>query len=253
MQKTVCASRNCRMDQDRVFKAFHCHDIAWAHMFCLRQFYGLSSRFSCIGKKIRTCCRHQRTSRKCQSQCFCHDLHGRCRSDERTCSTARAGIAFRPVQFRLIDLTALIFCAVHSKLFQCQHLRSCIHGSARNYNRRNIHSCQSDEISRHSFITTGKIDSRIKRCGIGMDLDHICDHLTACQTVIDPVCSLAFSVTDICAEIAGSETTGFCHSFSDFFHQYVQMTASRMAVSISTLNHNLRFSKIFFFPSGPDS
>ena len=38
-----------------------------------------------------------------------------------------------------------------------------------------------------------------------MDLDHIGDHLTAGQTVVDSICSLAFTVADIGTVITCSE------------------------------------------------
>ena len=75
MKHTVCTSGNCSMYQDCIFKALHCYNIRRTHIFRLRQLHSLFSRFSCICKKVRTCCRHQSTSRKGKSQSFCHDLH----------------------------------------------------------------------------------------------------------------------------------------------------------------------------------
>ena len=85
-----------------------------------------------------------------------------------------------------------------------------------------------------------------------MDLDHICDHFPACQAVIDSVRSLALSVTDIRAEIPRAITAFFCDSFSYLFHQQIQVSASRMTVSVGALHHNLYFIQIFFFPAGSD-
>ena len=82
-----------------------------------------------------------------------------------------------------------------------------------------------------------------------MNLDHIGNHLTACKTVVDTVCSLAFTVADIGTVITCSEAAFFCNSFADFFYKDIQMSASRMAVTIGAFNHNLDFSKIFFCPA----
>ena len=86
-----------------------------------------------------------------------------------------------------------------------------------------------------------------------MDFNHISDHLTTGQTVVDSICSLAFTVADIGTVITCSETAFFCDSFADFFYKDIQMSASRMAVTISTLNYNLYFSQIFFCPSGSNT
>ena len=82
-----------------------------------------------------------------------------------------------------------------------------------------------------------------------MDFNHIGDHLTTGQTVVDSICSLAFTVADIGTVITCSETAFFCDSFADFFYKDIQMSASRMAVTIGAFNHNLDFSKIFFCPA----
>ena len=58
------------------------------------------------------------------------------------------------------------------------------------------------------------------------------------------VCSLAFTIADIGTVIACTKTTFFCDSFTNFFHKDVQVSASRMAVTIGAFNHNLDFSKI---------
>ena len=79
-----------------------------------------------------------------------------------------------------------------------------------------------------------------------MDLDHIGDHLTTGQTVVDPVGSLTFPITDICAVITCSETAFFRNSFSYFFDKDIQMSAARITVSISTFNNNLNLSQVLF-------
>mgnify|MGYP007026094142 CR=1 FL=1 len=165
-------------------------------------------------------------SRKCKTKRLCHDLHRRSCSDKRTCTAARAGIAFRPVKFYLINLAALKLCTVHSELLQSQHFRTRIHGSTRNKHGRNIDSGKSDQISRHSFVAAGKIDTGIKRSRICMNLDHICNHFTAGQAVIDSVCSLAFAVTYIGAVVACTKSAFLCNSFPYLFLQDIQVAAA---------------------------
>ena len=47
-------------------------------------------------------------------------------------------------------------------------------------------------------------------------------------------------------------SAGFCNSPSGLFHQFIQMSGTRMAVAKRTFNKNLRLSQIFYFPSGTD-
>ena len=65
-----------------------------------------------------------------------------------------------------------------------------------------------------------------------MNLDHICNHFTAGQAVIDSVCSLAFAVTDIGAVIACTKSAFLCNSFPYLFLQDIQVAAARMTVTM---------------------
>ena len=97
VQQAVCASRNCRVDKNRILKTLFRHKIAWPHMLHLCQFYRLAACLPCICQKIRACRRHQGTSRKCKTESLCHDLHCGCSSDEGTCTATRTCIVFCPV------------------------------------------------------------------------------------------------------------------------------------------------------------
>ena len=249
MKKAVGASGYSRMNQNGIFKTFFCDDLAWTHPRHSCKLYCLLSCLPCIFQKIRTCCRHQSTSRKSKSQSLCHNLHGGRSSDKRTCAAAWTGVALGPLQLFLINFSPFIFCAVHAKLLQSKHLRSGIHGSARNHYRRYICSCQTHQISRHPLVTACQINACIERSCIRMNFNHIGDHFPTCQTIIDSVCSLAFSVADISTEITCAMTSGLFNSFTDFLHQNIQMSASRMAVSKSTFNNHLGLGKIFRLPA----
>ena len=240
MKETVGTSRDSSVHQDCVFKALHSDNITGTHIRHRCQLHRLSASFPGKCQKIRTLRRHQRTPGKGKTESFRHNLHSRSCTDKGTRPTTWTGVAFCPVQLLLINLPPLIPGTVHPQLFQSQHLRPGIHGTARHYHRRNIHPCQSHEIPRHSFVTAGQIHTRVKWRGIGMDLNHIGNHLTAGQAVIDSVRSLAFPVTDICTVIACAISPRFHNPIADFLHQNVQMPASRMTVTISAFNDYLR-------------
>ena len=253
MQQAVGAAGNGGMNQNRILKAVHRHNIARLHTRHRCKPHSLLSSPVRICLKVRAHCWHQGASRKRKAKRLCHNLHGRGCSDKRAGAAARAGVAFRPIQLLLINLPPLILRTVHAQLLKRQHLRACIHSSSRHYHCRNIHSGKPHQIRRHSLITAGKIHSAVKGRCICMDLNHIRYHFPACKAVINSVCPLALAVTDICSKISCSIAARGRHALSYLFYQFIQMSASRMAVAKCTFNHNLRFRQILRFPSGPDT
>ncbi len=85
-----------------------------------------------------------------------------------------------------------------------------------------------------------------------MDLDHIGDHLPARQTVIDTVRPLALPIADIGTIVTCSITAGLLDTLPHFFYQKIQVSASRMTVTVSALDHHLYLRKVFRLPSRSD-
>mgnify|MGYP000175825682 CR=1 FL=1 len=125
-------------------------------------------------------------------------------------------------------------------MFQRQQFRACPHGSAHNNDRRDIDPCQTHQVCRHSLITAGNKDASVKWGRIGVDLDHIRDHLTACKAEIDAIGSLTFTITDIGAVIPGTMPARILNSLAGSFDQFVQMSASRVAVAKGAFHDDLR-------------
>ncbi len=214
------------------------------------QLHRQPSCLSCIVQKIRTGGGKQRASRERQAQRLRHDLHGRGRPDERARAAARAGVLLCPVELRFIDLPALISGAVHAQLLQRQKLRSGCHGPAGHHHRRYIDPGQSHEVAGHPLVAAGDINPCIKRRGVGLDLNHVGDHLPADQREIDPVIALALTVAHISSKISGPVASCFCNAFHGRVHKFVQMTGSRMAVTEGAFHEYLRLFQIFQLPAG---
>ena len=159
---------------------------------------------------------------------------------------------FCPVKALLSDLSALILRAVFPKLLERQKLRACIHRSTRDKNGRNIDPHHADQIAWNSLVTARNIDPGIKRCGICLDLNHVCDHLPACKRIIDAIRPLAFPVAHIGTEIPGAISACIPHPFTHLLHKAVQMSGSRVAVAKRTFNKNLRLAQILRRPSRPN-
>ncbi len=82
-----------------------------------------------------------------------------------------------------------------------------------------------------------------------MDLDHIGDHFTAGQAVVDTVGTLAFAVADIGSKITGSVAVCILNALAGLFYQLIQMTAARMGITKSRLNNDLGQAQLFRFPA----
>ena len=148
------------------------------------------------------------------------------------------------------DLAALVAGRNRAELFQGQQIGTGIHDTAGNDDGGDVDAAHGHEVRRQALIAAGDKDTGVERGGLGMDLDHVGDHLTACQTEIDAVRSLALAITDIRTKIARSKTAFLGDSFSYFFYQKIQMAASRVAVPIGTFHHHLYLSQIFLLPAG---
>ncbi len=97
VEQAVGASGNGRMHQDCVFKALLRDNILRTHPLHIGKAYRLLPRLIGECEKIRTCSRHQRTSRERQPQGLRHNLHSGCRADKGACAAAWTGVAFCPV------------------------------------------------------------------------------------------------------------------------------------------------------------
>ena len=74
-----------------------------------------------------------------------------------------------------------------------------------------------------------------------MDLDHIGDHISGCQGIVDSIVALGLAVTDVRGKISGAVSARLSDSCPGLLHKLQQVSAARMAVTKGTLNHNLGF------------
>ena len=82
-----------------------------------------------------------------------------------------------------------------------------------------------------------------------MDLDHVGDHLPACQGKIDAVRALALSVADIRAGVAGAEASGVEDALAHLFHQHGKMGAAGVGIARSAFDDDLGLGQILLLPS----
>lgn len=125
-----------------------------------------------------------------------------------------------------------------------------MHRTAGNHYGRNVYSCQSHKVSGQAFIAAGNVHAAVKWSCIGMNFNHIGNHFTACQTEIDSIGALTLAITDISSKVSRTMASGLRHTFTGCRHKLVQVAAAGVAVTKGTFYNDLRFCKIFRFPSG---
>lgn len=146
-----------------------------------------------------------------------------------------------PVKTFFADLAALKLCAVHAELFQREKLGSCIHRASCDKDRRNVHADHADQIAWNALVAACDVHARVEGRCIRLNFDHVCDHLTACERIVDPVRSLALAVAHIRREVPRSVSARVGRAFAGFLHQSVKVPRARMAVPECALDENLRF------------
>ena len=240
MKQGVRGAGDGSMYHNGILKGFHRHDLIRCQvMFC--QPHGLFSGLPGNCAQVLAGSWHKCASRQHQAQCLCHDLHGGSCSHKRAGTAGRTGILFVKSQFFLCDLSALAHGIIHTDLLQGQKVRTCVHDTAGHDNGRDIDPSHPHQMCRHALVTACHKNTAVKRCSIGMDLDHIGDHISGRQGIVDPVVALGFPVTDICGEIPGAVSACLCNACPYLLHKFQEVPAAGMAVTKGTFNHNLRF------------
>ncbi len=180
MQQTVRASGDCRVDKNRIFKAFDCYDIRWFHILHLCQTYRLSAGFSGKCQKDPGWWISTRGFPEVPVPVPAMICIG-CGSDK--------GAGAAAPDRRILPSPALLHRSPRAQIFAL-YMPKAVRASAYPVLRSSFRPEQrptgypphhTDQVSRNTLITTRQIDPSIERSCIGVDLDHICNHLAACK------------------------------------------------------------------------
>ena len=77
-----------------------------------------------------------------------------------------------------------------------------------------------------------------------MYFDHIGDHVTVCQRIVNSVMSLSDSIADVGSIIPGTSSSRVFYPAHGLFHKLVQMGTSRVAVAEGAFHHDLGLLQI---------
>ena len=249
MEQGVGGAGDGRVDHDSVLEAVHRHDVAGAQAL-FGEDDGLIAGPAGVLHQIGAGGRQQGAARQGQTQSLSHDLHGGGGADEAAGAAAGAGVLLGPVELCFVDLAALILCAVHTQLLQRQQLRACVHGAAGDHHRGDVHPGQAHEVRGHTLVAAGNIDAAVKGGRVGVDLDHVGDHLAAGEAEVDAVGTLTLAVADVGGKVPGAVAAGLGCALAGGVDQLVQMAAAGVAVAKGAFYDDLRLGKFIRRPAG---
>ena len=252
------------MYHDGILKAFLCHNVS-----CLDslsdKLHQLHARIIGSLPKLRRRCRHQSGSRQHQAECLRHNLHGRSRSHKRARAAAGAGIVLVIVQLAVRNHTGLLPGVKLADLLQRQQLIDCagriiyhiflrqsvcLHDTARHHNGTHLlQTADAHQHRRHRLVAACDEHAAVIHTGICLCLHEVHDCIAVCQRVIDSVMALCNAVTHIRGKISCCLSAVLIDGLDCLFRELIQMRASRMAVAIGALHHNLRLCKVFHLPA----
>ena len=156
-----------------------------------------------------------------------------------------------PVKLAAVDLAALHLCAVHADHFGGHHIRSMLHGAARNEYRRHIHAGDGLQTSRDRLIAACRKDSRVERRCFALDLKHVGDKISGCERVVHTVGTLNLSVAKVTDKVFRAACAMRANRGAGIVRDHFQMYAAGTALSVGACHKDLRQSQFFHFPTGP--
>ena len=154
------------------------------------------------------------------------------------------------VELILRDLAALVAGGDSAQLLQREQVGTGIHDAARDHDRGDVDTAERHEVSRQALVAARHKNARIKRRGLGMDLDHVGDHVTRGQRIVDAVMALRLAVADIGREVARAVPAGLGNTRAHLLDKLKKAGASRMRIAKRGLDDHLRLVQVLDAPTG---
>ena len=248
VQQRVGGARNGAVDHDEVLEGLLGHDVAGAQVV-LGEPHGLTAslarKFAQVGARRR----QQGRAGQHKAQGLGGNLHGRGGTHKRAGAAAGACVVLGKLKLLAGDLAALVAGRDGAELLQGQQVGACIHDTAGNDDGGDVDAAHGHEVRRQALIAAGDKDAGVERGGLGMDLDHVGDHVAAGQRVVNAVVALGLAVADIGAEVTGTVTASLGNASTDLLDQLKQAGRTRVRVAERRLDNDLRLVQILDGPA----
>ena len=184
-----------------------------------------------------------------EAQGLGRDLHGRGGTHEGAGTAAGAGVVLSELELLTGDLAALVAGRDSTELLQGQQVGAGIHDAASDDDRRDVDAAHSHEVRGQALIAAGDKDTGVERGGLGVDLDHVGDHVAAGQRVVDAVVALGLAVADVGAEVTSAVATSLGNTGAHLLDQLKQAGGTRVRVAERRLDDDLRLVQVLDAPA----
>ena len=248
VQQRVGGTGDGAVDHDEVLEGLLGHDVAGAQVV-LGEPHGLTASLARKLTQIGAGCGQQGGTGKHKAQGLGGNLHGRGGAHKGAGAAAGACVVLGKLKLLAGDLAALVAGRNRAELLQGQQIGTGIHDAAGNDDGGDVDAAHGHEVRRQALIAAGDKDAGVERGGLGVDLDHVGDHVAAGQRVVDAVVSLGLTVADIGAEVTSTVTASLGNASTDLLDQLKQAGRTRVRVAERRLDNDLRLVQILDRPA----
>ena len=249
VQQGVGGTRDGAVDHDEVLEGLLGHDVARAQVV-FGEPHGLTAGLAGKLAQVGASCGQQGGTGEHKAQGFGGNLHGRGGAHKGAGAAAGACVVLGKLKLLAGNLAALIAGRNGAELLQGQQIGACIHDTAGNDDGGDVDAAHGHEVRRQAFIAAGDKDAGVERGGLGMDLDHVGDHVAAGQRVVNAVVALGLAVADIGAEVTGAVAASIGNASTDLLDQLKQARRTRVRVAERRLDNDLRLVQVLDRPAG---
>ena len=248
VQQGVGRTRDGAVDHDEVLEGFLGHDVTRTQVV-LGEPHGLTAGLAGELAQVGAGGGQQSRAGEHKAQGLGRDLHGRGGTHKGAGAAAGACVVLGKLKLLAGNLAALIAGRDGAELLQGQQIGACIHDTAGNDDGGDVDAAHGHEVRRQALIAAGDKDAGVERGGLGMDLDHVGDHVAAGQRVVDAIVALGLAVADIGAEVTGTVTASLGNAGTDLLDQLKQAGRTRVRVAIRRLDNDLRLVQVLDGPA----
>ena len=248
MQQRVGGAGNGAVDHDEVLEGLLGHDVAGAQVV-LGEPHGLTAGLAGKLTQVGAGGGQQGRAGEHKAQGLGGNLHGRRGAHKGAGAAAGACVVLGKLKFLARDLAALVAGRNRTELLQGQQVGACIHDTAGNDDGGDVDAAHGHEVRRQALIAASNKDAGVERGGLGMNLDHVGDHVATGQRVVDAVVALGLAVADIGAEVTGTVTASLGNANTDLLDQLKQAGRTRVRVAERRLDNDLRLVQILDGPA----
>ena len=249
VQQRVGGARNSAVDHDEVLEGLLGHDVARAQVV-FGEPHGLTAGRARKLTQIGAGGGQQGRAGEHKAQGLGGNLHGRRGTHKGAGAAAGACVVLGKLKLLAGDLAALIAGRNGAELLQGQQVGTGIHDTAGNDDGGDVDAAHGHEVRRQALIAAGDKNTGVERGGLGMDLDHVGDHVAAGQRVVDAVVALCLAIADIGAEVTGTVTASLSNASTNLLDQLKQASRTRVRVAKRRLDNDLWLVQILDRPAG---